>query len=268
LLEATRANLDPIWGLTPAAGFGDLAGEPGDDRQWAVDDHRVEHEAWAITEPERLAAIRAAVAAEPLVLADGHHRFETACAYRAAGGGRGADAIMTLVVELADDELWVAPIHRLVRGVPEVRDLLSDAFTITSLGSCTPGSLDALPEAMATAGALGLVDADGLALLAPQRAVVDAALAAEPPEVREVDAAVFEHVVLPRIAGAGIEFRHDARALADAVARGDADAVVLLRPVGVPQIRAASHAGVRMPQKTTFFSPKPRTGLVFRALDD
>ena len=83
-----------------------------------------------------------------------------------------------------------------------------------------------------------------------------------------MDAAVFETTVLPRLDGAALEFRHDAVALAAAVDRGEADAVVLLRPVSVAQIRAASYAGVRMPQKTTFFAPKPRTGLVFRSLDD
>ncbi len=73
--------------------------------------------------------------------------------------------------------------------------------------------------------------------------MVDDALTAEPPEVRDVDAAVFETAVLPRLDGARLEFRHDAGVLADAVARGEADAVVLLRPVSVAQIRPASYAG-------------------------
>lgn len=269
LLEATRTNLDPIWGLTPAAGFGRLAGEPGADRQHAVDDGGVAHEAWSITDPDRVAAITAAVGSAPLVLADGHHRFETACTYRAAhGGGPGDDAIMALVVELAEDELWVAPIHRLVRGVPHLRARLEPAFSVTPLGPATPAAIAGLEDRMAEAGALGLVDAEGVALLHARSDVVAAGLEAEPPEVREVDAALFETEVLPRLDGAPLEFRHDAAALAEVVARGEADAVVLLRPVSVAQIRAASYAGVRMPQKTTFFAPKPRTGLVFRSLDD
>ena len=269
LLEATRTNLDPIWGLTPAPGFGTLAGEPGADCQRALDDAGVEHEAWAVTDPERIAAITEAVGSAPLVLADGHHRFETACAYRDAhGNGPGEDAIMTLVVELAEDELWVAPIHRLVRGAAHPRSRLEPAFTVIPLGPATRTAVADLEDRMAEAGALGLVDKDGVALLHPRPEVIADALAAEPPETRDVDAAVFETAVLPRLGGASLEFRHDAVALAAAVARGDADAVVLLRPVSVSQIRAASYAGVRMPQKTTFFAPKPRTGLVFRALDD
>lgn len=269
LLEATRTNLDPIWGLTPAPGFGKLAGEPGPDAQRAVDDRGVVHEAWAITDPDRIGAIGDAVGSAPLVLADGHHRFETACAYRAAhGGGPGDDSIMALVVELAEDELWVAPIHRLVKGAPRLRDRLGTAFAITPLGPATVEAVAGLEDRMADAGALGLVDTEGIALLHARPEIVDAALDAEPPEVRAVDAAVFETAVLPRLDGAALEFRHDADVLAAAVARGEADAVILLRPVTVAQIRVASYAGVRMPQKTTFFAPKPRTGLVFRALDD
>jgi uncharacterized protein (DUF1015 family) len=121
---------------------------------------------------------------------------------------------------------------------------------------------------MRDANALGLVDRDGLALLAPRADALDGLLDAEPPEVRAVDAALFEAVVAPRLEGARLEYRHDATAVAEVVARGDADGAILLRPVSVAQIRAAAHAGVRMPQKTTFFAPKPRTGLVFRGFDD
>ena len=79
---------------------------------------------------------------------------------------------------------------------------------------------------------------------------------------------MFEVAVVPRLGGATLEYRSDALTVADLVARGEAAAAILLRPVSVAQIRAASYAGVRMPQKTTFFAPKPRTGLVFRSLDD
>lgn len=265
LLTSTRTNLDPIWGLTPAP-VAHLVGEPAADAQEAVDPAGVHHTAWAITDPERIAAIADAVAAAPLVLADGHHRFETACAYRAdrPAGDTGAAAIMALVVELAEEELWVAPIHRLVTGAPDLRHRLAHAFVIEPVSV----GVDRLEDAMAEAGALGFVDRAGAALLHARPDVVAGPLETEPPEARTTDAALFEAVVLPLLTDATLEFRHDAAALAAAVDRGDADAVILLRPVEVTDIRAASYAGVRMPQKTTFFAPKPRTGLVFRSLDD
>lgn len=269
LLASTATNLDPIWGLTPVPGLASLVGEPGASVQRALDDEGVEHAAWAITDPATVAAIRTAVASGPLVLADGHHRFETACAFRRANPERaGAGAIMALVVELTDDELWVAPIHRLVHDTPHLRARLEPVFTVVPLGPNSPDEVRRLEGEMAAAGALGLVDREGVALLVPRPDGIAEALGAEPPEVRAVDAAVFETAVLPRLDDAHLEFRNDAGALARAVANGDADAAVLLRPVSVEQIRAASYAGVRMPQKTTFFAPKPRTGLVFRSLDD
>jgi uncharacterized protein (DUF1015 family) len=73
--------------------------------------------------------------------------------------------------------------------------------------------------------------------------------------------------VKPVAPAAELTFRDDGQAVAALVEKGAADAAVLLRPVTVAQIRAAAFAGVLMPEKTTFFQPKPRTGFVFRSLD-
>jgi uncharacterized protein (DUF1015 family) len=268
LLRATRANLDPIWGLSSANGLADLVGEPEGDVRSAVDDDGVRHDSWPITDPARIDAIRAAIGAGPLVLADGHHRFETACAYRTEHPDDPAAAfIMALVVELSESELWVAPIHRLLPD-PMPRSALEPAFNVRAVGPNTPDGVRALESAMTAEGAMGLVDAAGLALVVPRPDVVGSALDAEPPEVRDVDAALFEVAVVPRLGDMTLDYRSDALAVADVVARGDAAGAFLLKPVSVAQIRAASYAGVRMPQKTTFFAPKPRTGLVFRSLDD
>jgi uncharacterized protein (DUF1015 family) len=74
--------------------------------------------------------------------------------------------------------------------------------------------------------------------------------------------------VRPAVPDASLAYRNDAAAVAAAVAGGQADAAVLLRPVTVDTIRAAAAAGLRMPETTTFFAPKPRTGMVFRTLDE
>ena len=180
----------------------------------------------------------------------------------------GADAIMALVVELADDELWVAPIHRLTpHPVPRAR--LEPAFTITTAGLNTPegvGALEARDGQVRRARHRSTATGSRCSRRAPTSSHY--CLEVEPPEVRSADAAVFEVAVMPHLDGAPLEYRSDAGAVADVVRRGDAAAAFLLRPVSVAEIRAASYAGVRMPQKTTFFAPKPRTGLVFRSLDD
>ena len=269
LLRATRANLDPIWVLSLASGLSELvtAGEPV---AGCTDDDGVRHELDQITDPDRVAAISAAVASAPAIVADGHHRFETACRYRDEGGGFGSDSIMALAVELAEDQLCVRPIHRLLHGLPpavDVRRALGVGFDVVDAGSNTTRSVERLTARMLTERALGLVDSIGLALLRLRNEVAGTTLVDVPPQVRDVDATIFDRVVLPLLSTLEVDYRHDSAAVAALVERGVADAAVLLRPVSVAQTRASALAEVRMPQKTTFFWPKPRTGLVFRFLD-
>ena len=273
LLRATRLNLDPIWclsltvGLTAAidtsVALSSCTGEDG-----------TTHSLFAIDDPATQQAIRDCVAANPLVLADGHHRFETALAYRderrrSGAADPGAEAIMALVVELADDQLNIEPIHRLVHlpASGGLRDLLAESFTVTAAGPNTADGVAALEQLMQANGGMGLVDAQGLAVLVADPDVASRALAAEAAPVAGTDAALFEAVALPLLAGASIEYRHDAAGGAALVGSGGADAALLLRPVSVADTRAAAMAGARMPQKTTFFAPQPRTGMVFRSLD-
>jgi hypothetical protein len=120
---------------------------------------------------------------------------------------------------------------------------------------------------MRAEGALGIVDGRGLALARPDAGARTVALAEEHPAVAATDAAVVEALVVPRLPRATWQYRHDAHAIAAAVDKGTAGAGILCTPVSVAQTRAAATDGARMPQKTTFFSPKPRTGMVFRSLD-
>jgi hypothetical protein len=124
----------------------------------------------------------------------------------------------------------------------------------------------ALEVAMGESGGLGLVDREGLALLLPE-AELEARMGVLPEELRDVDSARFDAGVLPAVPEVSLAYRNDAVAVAAQVEKGDADAAVLLRPVTVDTIRAAAAADLRMPEKTTFFAPKPRTGMVFRSLD-
>jgi uncharacterized protein (DUF1015 family) len=274
LLRATRANLDPIWGLSLASGLSMLldlvAGEPF---ATATDEDGFHHSLWRVTDPARVAAIAEAVGGARVVLADGHHRFETAGTYRAerrAAGisDPGADAIMTLVVELAPGQLCVRAIHRLLTGVAvDLRAALAGPFMVHAAGPNVPEGVAALETAMREGGGLGLVDREGLALLLPT-AELAAHMADLPVELHDVDSARFDAGVLPMVPGVVLAYRNDAPTVAAQVEKGNADAAVLLRPVSVDVIRAAAAADVRMPEKTTFFAPKPRTGMVFRSLDD
>lgn len=271
LIRATRANLDPIWGLTPATGLPVATGDPVAE---TTDDLGVKHALTPITDAAQIAAIRDVIASAPLVLADGHHRFETAIAYRdeqtAAGTVTEDDGrVMCLVVELAEDQLWVQPIHRLLDGVKDataLRTALGTGFTVEDLGLSTPEAVEDLERRLRDEGGIGLVDTNGLAILIPSAAAREAAAADLPDALHEIPSAWFDEIAAPALEGIDISFRADAQTVAALVGKGAHDAAILLPPVTVEQIRAAALASVRMPQKTTYFAPKPRSGLVYRPL--
>ncbi len=275
LLRATRVNLDPIWGLTPVTGLAAIAAR-AIPLASTVDDDGVRHELGSITDPADIELVRTIVADEPVVLADGHHRFETAIAYReerrAAGiTEAGDDAVMCLVVELAEEHLWVQPIHRVLRNVASstgLRLALARKFRIVDAAPNTPEALATLVATIRDQGGVGLVDSEGLARLVADADDLARVRADLEPVLAEVPSAWFDAVAEDALGDAEITYRHDATAIAAMVAAGEADAAILLAPVTVEQIRAAAKARVRMPQKTTFFAPKPRTGLVFRSLDE
>jgi uncharacterized protein (DUF1015 family) len=191
------------------------------------------HELWRIADPARIGAIVERVESEPVVIADGHHRYETCLAYREERGPApgGYDLTMTYVVELTEDELDVQPIHRLLRGVP----------------------------AGEIAARIDLPEGDAMTLVGPDR---EWHLGRRPdgPELDTEQLAT----ALEGIDGVEVSYQHgDVAAL---VRSGEADAAVIMRPVSVATIRAVADRRDRMPPKTTFFYPKPRTGFVLRGL--
>jgi uncharacterized protein (DUF1015 family) len=265
LLRATRANLSAVWMLSLTEGLTELCAT--DDTPWAdwVDDDGVRHTLWRVTEPARLNAISTAVAASPVVVADGHHRYETSLAYRdeqRAGADHdagGAEWVMCYVVELVDDQLTVRPIHRLLSGLPEGFDLeaaLAGFFEPVDTIAADAKTLVAMDEV----GALALVRPDGTARLLRPRPDAFAGVA-------DLDSSRLT-TALKTLPPHEVVYQHGVDNVVRAVTSGDADHGVLLRPATVAQIRANAHTGERMPPKTTFFHPKPKTGLVFRLLDE
>jgi uncharacterized protein (DUF1015 family) len=262
LLRACRANLSAIWGLSLAKGLTDLLPVDADPVADVDDGEGVRHTAWIVDRPEVSDAIAAAVAAQPVVIADGHHRYETALTYlaereRSEGQAGGAAATLAFVVELVEDELTVRAIHRLLNGLPAGFDLVAALEPWFEPVGPPPAGVP-VTAAMNDGGALCAVLPSGDVMLRPRPdALADA---------RDLDSARLD-VALASLPAHEVTFQHGPDNVRRAVATGEAQAGVLLRPASVAQIEATAHGGERMPPKTTFFHPKPRTGLVFRDLD-
>ena len=260
LLRATRANLSPIWGLSPAEGLSDHLASPDHPAERAVDDDGVVHEMWPITDPHRVEGIRAAVASRPVLIADGHHRFETALNYRketSAREGSDEDFVMALVVELTEEQLTVQAIHRLLLGLPEGFDLIGALSKWFDLAPAEPVD-HAILDHMEESGTLAVLTRDQAWLARPRPEVTEAA-------THDLDSSRLD-VALADLPIHEVAYQHGWDNCAAAVATGQASAAVLLRPASVAQIGDISRGGIRMPPKTTFFWPKPRTGMVIREL--
>jgi uncharacterized protein (DUF1015 family) len=152
--------------------------------------------------------------------------------------------VLAYVVELDDDQLTVGAIHRLVSGLPAGFDLvaaLSPSFLAESTDNPT---------------ALSVITRDGAWQLTPKD---ETAHALDSSRIADALDALPPHT---------LTYQHGKGTVLRAVAEGRADAAFLLRPATVEQIAETGRSGVRMPPKTTFFWPKPRTGMVFRPVDD
>jgi len=260
LTRATQANMSPIWGLSLAAGLTELLAEPGEAIA-SVTVEGVEHVVERVSDPDRVTAIAAKVGSDDVLIADGHHRYGISRTFRhevrEANGDQPspADETLTFVSELVDDQLSVEAIHRLYRDI-SFDDLVAalDA-SFERVGTGTPGA-DTLAE-MNERAALCLIAADGTAeWLVPRPGAFDG--------VRALDGAWLEHAL------AGVDhtvtYQHGLDHAVDAVTSGRATAAVLIRPVSVAEIERTAREGVLMPPKSTFFTPKLRTGLVIRSV--
>ena len=261
LTRATGTNMSPVWGLSLTAGLTELLLEPGEVVGTCRDENDVVHTVERVAEPQRVAAIAAAVGANPVLIADGHHRYAISRTFRdevraAHGAGTAAELTLTYVAELVDEQLSIDAIHRLYHGISPhtLTSWLSPYFDITEAGPITP----AFATEVVARGALCLVRPDGTgAWLAPKPAAFDG--------VRALDGAYLEHALGNH--DADVSYQHGVQHVLDRVRTGDAGAGVLIRPTSIVEIRRTADERLLMPPKSTFFTPKLRTGLVLRPLD-
>jgi uncharacterized protein (DUF1015 family) len=257
----------------------------------ATDDDGVQSEVWALTDREALAGLAEALAPKQVFIADGHHRYTTALAYRderrAAAASTGVtptdpayDFVMMALVNMDDPGLVVLPTHR-VADAP--RDFDAAAFR-ASLAETF--ELTDIPVGLAATDALASLDTPGFVVAlrdggapflasVPAEADLDALIPLEHSRAwKELDVAVLQELVLDPLLDIStdrpqtldrLSFVKDADEALSSVA--DRDAAFILRPTRMDQLRAVALAGETMPQKSTYFYPKLLSGLVLRAMD-
>jgi uncharacterized protein (DUF1015 family) len=276
LTRATRANLSPIFSLFP-----DPEGAAQEQLSHVIDGEPFatadEHTLWRVGDPETIAALQSSLADAELLIADGHHRYETARVYAEEVGGEGEhDYVLMFLCSLSDPGLTVFPTHRLLTGLKDdtekqiaIRDALRGDFELEEVAS----------DELEGGGTFGYMDSffkRGFRCTLRDQAVADAALEGKPEPYRRLDTAVLEAVVLKgalRMTDDDIDHKRDldySKSFDDAVeavTSGRADAGFFMRPIPVDQVREVAECGESMPPKTTYFFPKVPTGLVFNLLE-
>ena len=296
LREAARADVSPLMVLAPDA-HGRLAaalsgGEAGAAAASGTDPAGEEHSLHVVNDARAVTVLRDALGGEMLYIADGHHRYESALEYRdrlAAAAGRGwtgseAENRVLMGIILANDAgLVVGATHRLLHMPPpgDALEQLRTLFRVETVGRGGDGA--ALAERVAaragqtggvTIGVHGLGDED-LVLLADERT-----RAARPASIPEpwgrLGAAVLQFGALGPVfgideealrRGEAVTYEHDAASACARVEAGEAHVAFLLMPPTLGQIFASADGGERMPQKSTYFTPKLPTGVVLHAFD-
>lgn len=259
LTRATESNLSPVWGLSLTAGLTELLLAPGEPVGSTTDEHGVVHTVERVSEPDRVAAIAAAVGSNPVLIADGHHRYAISRTYRderrAADGAGPWDLTLTYVGELVEDQLSIDAIHRIYpsTSAAQLAELLADHFDAEPAGPVT----EAFGPELVARGAVCLVHPDGSGTwLTPRADRFDG--------VRDLDGALLEHAL--RGTDIDVGYQHGISEVVGLVSSGAVGSAVLIRPTGIVEIRRTADEGLLMPPKSTFFTPKLRTGLVVRPL--
>jgi uncharacterized protein (DUF1015 family) len=280
LTRATRHNLSPIFSLHEGDAWPVV--EPAlDTDPWgeATDPDGTTHRVWRVTDTAVHDAVTAALAESELLIADGHHRYETALAYEREVGGTGPHSYTLMAMTSLDDPgLTVFPTHRVLSnlGDPAVQESLGSGLKeLFDLEEVDIERLD--PGQEPGVGVFGYIDAHlrrGFRLRLKDPAVLDRELGDRPPSYRQLDAVILEKLVLAGILGMseddiaakrGIAY---AKSVPDVMALFDEGhhAAFILRPTPVAQVREVAAAGETMPPKSTYFFPKLLTGIVFNPL--
>jgi uncharacterized protein (DUF1015 family) len=301
LLKATRAHFGQIFMLySDPAGTVDkiLYDGNGPADAEVTDEYGVQHRVWRISDPGTINLLTTAMADKKLIIADGHHRYETALTYSkefAANGNAKIEhstpqlphpsfpeaAVMMTFVNMDSDGLVILPTHRVVHGLEDFdhaafAKAAEAFFTVSTLPDEEAGTYIDTLKKQQPGSAFVAVTRSGALLLRAKPQAVTSALTNMPERQRQLDLTQLHALVLERLLGLDAEkvrrqtnilYLRDAAEAVEQVRRGDADVAFLTNPVTMEQLKEVAFAGEVMPQKSTDFYPKLLSGLAIYALD-
>lgn len=296
LMQACRANFSPIWLVFRGAADSTLAlfervhAQEPDAHVWEGHD-QVEHSLWLCTDTDLLHRLHSELAELPAYVADGHHRYTTALRFRdeleQTEGPLGADQapnfVLAHLVQSEDEGLPVRGIHRMVRlegtSAHDIRQALAPWFELDETDRSAEqllGAVSAMPQE-STAFALWAPKLHFSAVARERGRGVPEALAPDrSPAWRQLDLAVVHTLAIDRVFTGGTQalldggrllYAYSVAEVEQAIETGRADAAFLVRGTPVRQVMAVADANDRMPEKSTYFYPKPPTGMVMASLE-
>ena len=290
LLRSCQAHLSPVfllyskpaWSLTRT--FAPVLAAPA--LMTVVDDQQTRHQLWRITDQALIAEVAAGLAHEPLIIADGHHRYETALRYRAErvaaqkqkSGDEPFDYVLAYLTNVREEGVVILPTHRLLceGPLPSSQHLRAALHRDFRIALFSPADQQAFFTALRAPGperriGCALAVASHYWLLSFDERVTQG-LPVSPP-LRAVDVTVLHDVIFQRFLGLPAEMQKqrlaytvDEEEALQWVAERRCQAAFFLNPTTFEQITAVCGRGETMPQKSTYFFPKLLTGLVFYQL--
>ena len=294
LTAVCKANLSQIFALYP-----DPEHEAQDLLERAIADQTpteatdhlgVVHRLWPVTNVDVISDVVGVMGPKPMFIADGHHRYETACEYRnqiyesgALTEDHPANFVLTMCVAMDDPGMIVLPTHRLFRGLPEMTSdeltaRLGECFTTrpAATGPETAGSVWEDVETCGDQAALGLyTQKDGRWIIAQltdagRRKMAEIAADHDEPW-RELGVSILHRLVVETLLGQEEipkpRYVHLVDEVVEGLRSGDFPMAALVMPATIDHIRTISLAGERMPPKSTYFYPKLLSGLVINPLE-
>ena len=286
LMKACSADFSPIFGLYEDPGgkinqliVNRVKSNPTYNFQSGTESHRL----WAVNEPEFVQRVSHFLIPKPIYIADGHHRYETALAYReyrreldpGCSGNEAYNYVMMALVSFSDPGIVILPIHRLVRGIradtiDKFRKELTGYFDVSEASA---GDMS-LSAAAGSIRIYGLAPGQVLGLtLLPSVRVNDFLKQKHSEAYGKLDVSVVQHVICEKLLGLppgdsdNLAYTPSGESACRMIDSGQFQFAILLNPVSTSAIKAVADANDRMPRKSTFFYPKLPSGLVMFRTD-